>query len=119
MTVACGRYLRQRRSLARGRWAGRARQSQCGPGTEFDGDSAVLAAGQWFAIVTPGAGGLARPAARSRRGGRDLAQGVIGPDTAREITAGAADACGVAINRRLIRPERRSAHPALRPGRTC
>ena len=58
---------------------------ECGPGTEFDGDSAVLAAGQWFAIVTPGAGGIG-PAERRDPDAvtRDLAQGVISPDTARE-----------------------------------
>ena len=48
---------------------------EAGPGVVFDGDSAVLKAGQWFALVTPGAGGFgppararaARPPARSRR----------------------------------------------------
>ena len=59
---------------------------ECGPGTEFDGDSAVLAAGQWFAIVTPGAGGFGPPGRRDPGAvARDLAQGVIGSDTAREI----------------------------------
>ncbi|MFI5001326.1 MAG: hydantoinase B/oxoprolinase family protein [Reyranellales bacterium] len=59
---------------------------ECGPGTEFDGDSAVLAAGQWFAIVTPGAGGFGPPARRDPAAvARDLAQGVIGRDTAREV----------------------------------
>jgi N-methylhydantoinase B len=58
---------------------------ECGPGTEFKGDSAVLAAGQWFAIVTPGAGGFGLPARRDPDAvARDLAQGVISRDTARE-----------------------------------
>jgi N-methylhydantoinase B len=58
---------------------------ECGPGTEFDGDSAVLAAGQWFAIVTPGAGGFGLPARRDPDAvARDLAQGVISSNTARE-----------------------------------
>lgn len=56
-----------------------------GPGTEFIGDSAVLAAGQWFAIVTPGAGGFGLPARRDPDAvTRDLVQGVISRDTARE-----------------------------------
>jgi N-methylhydantoinase B/oxoprolinase/acetone carboxylase alpha subunit len=47
--------------------------------------SAVLAAGQWFAIVTPGAGGFGLPARRDPDAvARDLAQGVISRDTARE-----------------------------------
>jgi len=59
---------------------------ECGPGTEFDGDSAVLAEGQWFAIVTPGAGGFGLPARRDPDAvARDLAQGVISLDTAREV----------------------------------
>ena len=69
-----------------GRRAGRARAGRTpGPGTEFTGDSAVLAAGQWFAIVTPGAGGFGLPARRDPDAvARDLAQGVISRDTARE-----------------------------------
>ncbi len=59
---------------------------ESGPGTEFDGDSAVLAAGQWFAIVTPGAGGFGPPGRRDPDAvERDLTQGVISPDTARGI----------------------------------
>ncbi|MFX6040410.1 hydantoinase B/oxoprolinase family protein, partial [Acinetobacter baumannii] len=30
---------------------------ECGPGVIFDRDSGVLTAGQWFAVVSPGAGG--------------------------------------------------------------
>ena len=64
---------------------------ECGPGTEFDGDSAVLAAGQWFAIVTPGAGGFGLPARRDPDAvARDLAQGVISPEMAREAYGGSA-----------------------------
>ena len=39
---------------------------EAGPGVVFDGDSAVLKAGQWFAVVTPGAGGFGPPDARDR-----------------------------------------------------
>ena len=57
---------------------------ECGPGTVFEGDSAVLAAGQWFAVVTPGAGGFGPPARRDPAAvKRDLAEGVISPETAR------------------------------------
>ena len=57
---------------------------ECGPGTVFEGDSAVLAAGQWFAVVTPGAGGFGPPARRDPAAvKRDLAEGVISSETAR------------------------------------
>ncbi len=57
---------------------------ECGPGTVFEGDSAVLATGQWFAVVTPGAGGFGPPARRDPAAvKRDLAEGVISPETAR------------------------------------
>src|SRR3981081_1414605 len=41
---------------------------EAGPGVVFDGDSAVLKAGQWFAIVTPGAGGFGPPGRGPGRG---------------------------------------------------
>ena len=50
------------------------------------GDSAVLKTGQWFALVTPGAGGFGPPdAARACGCGRDLAEGAISAPTARDI----------------------------------
>jgi N-methylhydantoinase B len=58
---------------------------ECGPGVSFDGDSAVLKAGQWFALVTPGAGGYGPPEQRDPTAvARDLAEGVIALITARE-----------------------------------
>jgi N-methylhydantoinase B len=51
---------------------------ETGPGVTFDRDSAVLKAGQWFAVVTPGAGGYGPPQKReSGAVARDLAEGVI------------------------------------------
>ena len=48
--------------------------------------SAVLKAGQWFAMVTPGAGGFGPPERRERAAAaRDLAEGAISAPTAREI----------------------------------
>ena len=59
---------------------------ECGPGVVFDKDSAVLKAGQWFAVVSPGAGGYGAPDKRDRGAiARDLAEGVISADTAREV----------------------------------
>ncbi len=59
---------------------------ECGPGVTFEKDNAVLKAGQWFAIITPGAGGYGQPAAREPKEiARDLAEGVISGKTAREI----------------------------------
>ncbi len=59
---------------------------ECGPGVTFEKDNAVLKAGQWFAIITPGAGGYGQPAARDPKEiARDLAEGVISSKTAREI----------------------------------
>jgi N-methylhydantoinase B len=61
-------------------------QLEAGPGVAFDGDSAVLKAGQWFAVVTPGAGGFGSPVRRDREAAaRDLAEGAISPATAKEI----------------------------------
>jgi N-methylhydantoinase B len=52
----------------------------------FEGDSAVLKAGQWFAVVTPGAGGFGPPERRDPAAAmRDLAEGAISPATARGI----------------------------------
>jgi N-methylhydantoinase B len=52
----------------------------------FDGDSAVLKTGQWFALVTPGAGGFGPPERRERAAAeRDLAEGAISAPTARDI----------------------------------
>jgi N-methylhydantoinase B len=59
---------------------------ECGPGVVFDKDNAVLKAGQWFAVISPGAGGYGPPAKRdSAAVARDLAEGVIGTKTAREV----------------------------------
>ena len=62
--------------------AGTAR-SNAGPGVVFEGDNAVLKAGQWFAMVTPGAGGFGPPGRREpAAAARDLAEGAISPATA-------------------------------------
>jgi N-methylhydantoinase B len=59
---------------------------ECGPGVTFERDTAVLKAGQWFAVVSPGAGGYGPPERRGREAvARDLAEGVIDAATAREI----------------------------------
>jgi N-methylhydantoinase B len=59
---------------------------ECGPGVVFDKDNAVLKAGQWFAVVSPGAGGYGPAAKRDGAAvARDLAEGVIGTKTAREV----------------------------------
>src|SRR5258708_30846260 len=56
----------------------------CGPGVVFERDSAELTAGQWFEVITPGAGGYGPPAARDAAAvARDLAQGAISPGTHR------------------------------------
>jgi len=58
---------------------------ECGPGVEFDRDNAVLKAGQWFAVVSPGAGGYGPPEKRDRAAvARDLAEGVIDATAAKE-----------------------------------
>ena len=52
----------------------------------FDRDSASLKAGQWFAIVSPGAGGYGPASARDQdKVARDLAEGAISAATAREV----------------------------------
>jgi len=49
----------------------------------FERDQAVLKAGQWFALVTPGAGGYGPPGERTPEAvARDLAEGVITPAVA-------------------------------------
>ncbi|MCQ4162057.1 hydantoinase B/oxoprolinase family protein [Roseomonas sp. GC11] len=59
---------------------------ECGPGVVFERDVAVLKAGQWFAVVSPGAGGYGPPEERDRAAvRRDLEEGSISPDAAREI----------------------------------
>ncbi|MDJ0389705.1 hydantoinase B/oxoprolinase family protein [Roseomonas sp. E05] len=58
---------------------------ECGPGVQFTGNTAVLKAGQWFAIVSPGGGGYGPPEQRSAEAvARDLAEGTISAATARE-----------------------------------
>ncbi len=57
---------------------------ECGPGVAFNGTGAELRAGQWFAVVSPGAGGYGDPAQRTAEAiRRDLAEGVISPAAAR------------------------------------
>jgi N-methylhydantoinase B len=59
---------------------------EAGPGVVFNGDSAVLRPGQWFALVTPGAGGFGSPARRDPLAvSRDIAEGVTSPAIAREV----------------------------------
>jgi N-methylhydantoinase B len=58
---------------------------EAGPGVTFQGDSAVLKPGQWFALVTPGAGGFGPPAKRDAAAvTRDVAEGVTSAAIARE-----------------------------------
>src|SRR5215831_6156183 len=38
----------------------------CGPGVAFEKDNASLQAGQWFEVLTPGAGGYGPPLKRDR-----------------------------------------------------
>ena len=58
----------------------------CGPGVSFQRDQATLKAGQWFEVVTPGAGGYGPPGERDPAAvARDLAEGVIDATTAREV----------------------------------
>jgi N-methylhydantoinase B len=46
----------------------------------------VLNAGQWFAVVTPGAGGFGPPERRAAgAASRDLAEGAISADTAQQV----------------------------------
>jgi N-methylhydantoinase B len=58
----------------------------CGPGVAFEKDNATLQAGQWFEVITPGAGGYGPPVKRDRAAvARDLAEGVIDAKTAHKI----------------------------------
>jgi N-methylhydantoinase B len=58
----------------------------CGPGVVFEKDNATLQAGQWFEVITPGAGGYGPPGERDRAAiARDLAEGVIDAQTARKV----------------------------------
>jgi N-methylhydantoinase B len=58
----------------------------CGPGVTFDKEGAALTAGQWFEIITPGAGGYGPPGERDRGAvARDVAQGVIDAAAARAV----------------------------------
>jgi N-methylhydantoinase B len=53
-------------------------KTEAGPGVVFEGDSAVLKTGQWFAVITPGAGGFGPPAKRDPAAvARDRAEGVV------------------------------------------
>jgi N-methylhydantoinase B len=66
--------------------AGSGGRVECGPGVVFDRDNATLKAGQWFAVIMPGAGGYGPPGERDRAAvARDLAEGVIDADTARRV----------------------------------
>ncbi|PZW47138.1 N-methylhydantoinase B [Humitalea rosea] len=59
---------------------------ECGPGVVFQADCAVLKAGQWFAVVSPGAGGYGAPEKRDRAAvARDVAEGAITAATAQEV----------------------------------
>jgi N-methylhydantoinase B len=52
----------------------------------FEKDNATLQAGQWFEVITPGAGGYGPPVKRDRAAvARDLAEGVIDAKTAHKI----------------------------------
>ncbi len=66
--------------------AGGRSQVVCGPGVKFDRDNATLEPGQWFEVITPGAGGYGPPAERDRAAvARDLAEGAIDAATARRV----------------------------------
>lgn len=59
---------------------------ECGPGVVFEADCAVLKAGQWFAVVSPGAGGYGPAENRDRAAVvRDKAEGAISAATAQEV----------------------------------
>ena len=58
----------------------------CGPGVAFENDNATLQAGQWFEVITPGAGGYGPPGERDRAAiARDLAEGVMDAETVRKV----------------------------------
>ena len=57
-----------------------------GPGVKFNHDQAALKAGDWFEVITPGAGGYGPPGEREPASvARDLAEGIIDATTARDI----------------------------------
>jgi N-methylhydantoinase B len=57
-----------------------------GPNVRFNRDAAELKAGDWFEVITPGAGGYGPPAERDRAAiARDLAEGIIDAATARDV----------------------------------
>jgi N-methylhydantoinase B len=57
-----------------------------GPGVAFNRDAAELKAGDWFEVITPGAGGYGPPVERERAAvARDLAESVIDAAAARDI----------------------------------
>jgi N-methylhydantoinase B len=65
--------------------AGARSRRVCSPGLAFERDYATLQAGQWFEIITPGAGGYGPPAQREPEAvARDVAEGVIDLEAARE-----------------------------------
>lgn len=58
---------------------------ECGPGVERERDSLTLKAGQWFAVISPGAGGYGAPEDRERAAvTQDISEGVITLAGARE-----------------------------------
>jgi N-methylhydantoinase B len=66
--------------------AGAGSRIVAGPGVDFERDAAVLEPGQWFEVVTPGAGGYGPPSQRDRAAViRDLAEGAIDEPTSRDI----------------------------------
>jgi N-methylhydantoinase B len=59
---------------------------ECGPGVERLRDALQLKAGQWFAVVSPGAGGYGPPRERDPAAiALDLAEGAIDLATARDV----------------------------------
>lgn len=59
-----------------------------GPGVRREGDALILDTGQWFAIVTPGAGGYGEPRERDRAAvARDVEESVVDRATARDVYA--------------------------------
>jgi N-methylhydantoinase B len=58
----------------------------CGPGVVLERDNATVQPGQWFEIITPGAGGYGPPAERDRIAiARDIAEGIIDAEDAHNI----------------------------------
>lgn len=85
--VDIGRLRSRSWGLAGGRAGGHG-AVECGPGVTFQGSVATLKAGQWFAVVSPGAGGYGPASARAPEAvARDVAEGVISPTHAKDIYA--------------------------------